>query len=381
MDRLTFAIAPYLATEESFTFANYQFVSLQDLRAYAEGSILEAATVIAGMYHNQMNKPIKRATFIFPLNQTFGEYLGDTSVNEISDMLKVLYLDAFCHLDQLNVVTAENFEVIFYDMRPNDYSLATRSGSVFPTSNLGGDMKKTSYTAPLHIIVDRGNFIPSELISPALAHVAKMRTPSLLNALSFFLQSMKNDERITWLSRTTDLYLAFLMLMKASPDQKERELWWDNLAAISKPGLPTHHYPILDTRDGKLKRHKDLSIAQIWGEEFYKLRCKMLHGDQLHISDFAFSEISGKNLVPNRPGHFYLGANVFPALFFYKFRQEYSGYADPPYLVIDNKENFTSQNYTWLGFDKQNYKLPFYVNDLSLEKAVVKAIKPFHFGS
>lgn len=196
MDKLSFAIAPYLPTKETFTFAGYQFVPLRNLHAYAEGSILEAATVIAGMYRNQMNEPIRKATFIFPLNKILGEYLDETIVAQLSDILKALYLDAFCHMNQLDVVTAENFEVIFYDMHPNDYSLATRSGSVFPTTNLGGDMKKTVYTAPLHVIVDRGNLIPSELMSPALAHVAGSRTPSLLNALSFFLQSMRNDDRL-----------------------------------------------------------------------------------------------------------------------------------------------------------------------------------------
>ena len=326
MERLSFIIVPYLPAKGSFTFARYQFVSLHDLHTYATGEVLEAARVIAGQYRNQMNDLIKKVAFVFPLNQTLGEHLDDIVETQVSDMLKVLYLDAFCHMDQLEVVTAENFEAYFYDMYPNDYSVSTRSGSVFPQTIIGGDMKKTSYTAPPYVIVERGNFAPSTMKSPVLAHVVSNPTPSLLNALSFFFQAMRNDDRRTILNRVTDLYTAFLMLMKAAPNKDERELWWNNMAAISEPGLLTYSYPIINTKTGKPRPYpKNLNIVQIWGEEFYKLRCKILHGDRLKISDFAFSEISGNCLVSHRPGHFYLGANVFPALFFYKFQQEYPG--------------------------------------------------------
>lgn len=377
MKRLSFIIVPYLSTKGSFTFAGYQFVSLQDLQTCAEGSVLETARVIAGQYRNQMNDPIKKAAFVFPINKKLGEYLDDIIETEISDMLKALYLDGFCHMDQLNVVTAENFEAIFYDMLSDDYSLSTRSGGVFPQTFIGGDMKKASYMALPYVIVDRGNYVPSDMMSPALAHMVSNPTPSLLETLSFFFQAMRNDDRRTLLNRTTDLYMAFLKLMKTAPGGSERKLWWKNMLTISKPGLSTYPYLIIDTNSGSPTKDspKNLNIVQIWGEEFYKLRCKMLHGDQLRISDFAFSDISGNNLVPNNPAHFYVGANVFPALFFYKFRQEYSNYPDPPNIVIDNKESFMSRNYTLLGFGNANYQLPFYVNDISLSKAILKTIK------
>jgi hypothetical protein len=54
----------------------------------------------------------------------------------------------------------------------------------------------------------------------------------------------------------------------------------------------------------------------------------------------------------------------------------YPNHPGAPHLVIDIKESFMSRNYTWLGFPDINYQLPFYVNDLSLGKAVVKAIRP-----
>lgn len=377
MERLSFIVVPYLPTGTSFTFADYQFVPLQNLHTYANGSVLEAARVIAGQYFDQVNETIKKVTFVFPLNKKLGDYLDDNIKVQISDMLKVLYLDGFCHIDQLNVVTAENFEAIFSDMLPDNYSLSTRSGGVFPQTIIGMDMKKTSYTTPPHVIINRGNFTPSNLVSPSLAHVVDKQTPSLLNALSFFFEAMRNDDRRTWLNKITDLYMAFLMLMKVSPDEKERELWWKNLAVISELGLPQYPYPVINTQTGKLRAYPEkLNIAQIWGEEFYKLRCKILHGDRLTISDFAFSDISGNSLVSDRPGHFYLGANVFPVLFFYKFRQEHPAYVDAPRLVITDKEDFTSQNYTWLGFGKEDYKLPFYVNDLLQGKVVMKAIRP-----
>jgi hypothetical protein len=377
MNKLSFAVVPYLPSAKSFSFAGYQFVRLQDLHDYADGSVLDAANVIAGQYLNQMNQPIQKVTFVFPANKKFGEYFDDTIMVEISGMLQALYLDGFCHMDQLNAVTAENFDALFYEMLPNDYSLSTRSGVVIPQTNMAIPMKETYHVAPSYVIVDRGNFIPSQMVSPALAHVVSKQTPSLLNSLSFFFQAMRNDDRRTRINRTTDLYMAFLMLMKASPDEKERELWWSNLAAISKSGLSKYPYPIIHTQTGKSKpKPENLNIVQIWGEEFYKLRCKLLHGDKLQITDFVFSDISGNKLVPENPDHFYLGANVFPAMFFYKFQQEHLGYPDVPNLIIDDKEDVTSKNYTDLGFGRLNYKLPFYVNDLSLMNAFQRALHP-----
>src|SRR6266446_9831670 len=99
MERLSFIVAPYLPTGASFTFAGYQFVTLRDLHTYANGSVLEVARVIAGQYLDQMNNPIKKATFVFPADKKIGEYLDDIIETEISDMLKVLYLDGFCHMD------------------------------------------------------------------------------------------------------------------------------------------------------------------------------------------------------------------------------------------------------------------------------------------
>ena len=86
MERLSFIIAPYLPTGTSFTFSGYQFVPLQDIHMYAEDSVLEAARVIAGQHLDQMNNPIKKITFVFPLNKKLGEYLDDTIKAEIPDM-------------------------------------------------------------------------------------------------------------------------------------------------------------------------------------------------------------------------------------------------------------------------------------------------------
>src|SRR5262245_1284664 len=116
MERLSFILVPYLPKEASFTFAGYQFVPLDELHMYAEGSVLEAAKVIAGQHLDQMNNPIKKVAFVFPQDNKLGEYLEDTIKAEIPDMLQVLFFDGFCFIDQLYVVTPENFDAVFYNM-------------------------------------------------------------------------------------------------------------------------------------------------------------------------------------------------------------------------------------------------------------------------
>lgn len=379
MEKLSFVLVPYLPADKSFTFANYQFVPLLDVHSYAKNAVLESANIIAGQYLTQMSKPIETVIFVFPTEKQLGEYLEGTQKRSIEEVLKVLYLDSFCHTRQMNIATAENFEPVFYDVVPNDYTLSTISGGIYPLTIINVNMQKISYTTPPYVHLNRGYFIPSERMSPALEYVLTKKTQSLLRATEFFFEAMRNDERRTLLTKTTNLYMAFLMLMKASSNQSERNLWLDFMSQISEPGLPTYTYPNIDTRTGlpHLKKPTlDLNVTQIWGHEFYKLRCKMLHGDELNTDDYAFTDISDNNLVTGRPHHFFLAANIFPVLFFHRFQQEYPELQDSPSFVVDSQEGF-SQNFTGLGFEDVTFKPPFYINDLRLRKEVLRTIKPF----
>jgi len=89
----------------------------------------------------------------------------------------------------------------------------------------------------------------------------------------------------------------------------------------------------------------------------------MLHGDPLTADDYFFTDISGNKLVSGSQPHFFLAANVFPALFFYKVEQEDPTFFESPSFVISDHENALSKNFTGLGSNSENYKLPFYIND------------------
>ena len=60
-------------------------------------------------------------------------------------------------------------------------------------------------------------------------------------------------------------------------------------------------YPIINTKTSRKTTDEMLTEKQIWAEEFYKLRNKIIHGDVLLEKDFFY----------NNKGHFY-----FSVLFF-----------------------------------------------------------------
>lgn len=105
--------------------------------------------------------------------------------------------------------------------------------------------------------------------------------------------------------------------------ESERENFRKNIQKYSTLGatrqLKTFSYPIMHTKTGNKIADESLTLNQIWAEEFYKLRHKIIHGDTVYSDDFIFKDLIG--VVKPREPHFYIAVNFFVVCLLNKLRE------------------------------------------------------------
>jgi len=117
--------------------------------------------------------------------------------------------------------------------------------------------------------------------------------------------------------------------------QSSRQTFRDNIQKYSIFGtrikLKTYNYPIVNTKTGRTDSHEQLTLNQIWAEEFYKLRHRIIHGDTVEFQDFLFADLL--KIIKKHNPHFYIAVNFFLACVLNKLRE--LGFNNIPHFVIN----------------------------------------------
>ncbi|KKP68183.1 MAG: hypothetical protein UR68_C0005G0039 [Candidatus Roizmanbacteria bacterium GW2011_GWA2_35_19] len=232
-------------------------------------------------------------------------------------------------------ITSDNFEVFYQRFNVGDDGLATQGGAIHRILSGGYKIGEIAFVKPEYINLPMG-FHPDGAIYKALSdctvNSVKSKDKSrVIQALNPLFAAYRNSHEQTWQSRILLLVMAFELLF----GETERKNFRKNIQKFSRLGertpLKTYKYPIINTETGKTMAEEQLTLNQIWAEEFYKLRHKIIHGNTVFSDDFIFRDLI-KAVKPREP-HFYIAVNFLVVCVLNKLRE--IGFSDVEHYIIN----------------------------------------------
>jgi hypothetical protein len=349
---------PYLQLEGSINFNNLiiwsfknnkeKFIKNNDLKLHIEkltacyqyhnGSVLDNPAIIS----------TNSATFSNPTNKT---------VAKIEVLKNILLFTSILENNAWSFVTSDNFEVFYQRFNVGDENIATSSGAIHHISTGGYKIDEISFVKPEHINIPYKLKLHSSIINAFGDCLQDSPTNSsmsqVIQSLNPFFNSYRNGSEHSWASRILLLIMSFELLF----GETERANFRKNIQKYSTDSsIPrlistTYDYPIYN--HGKVIATKQLSLSQIWAEEFYKLRNKIIHGITTYSDDFVFKDLL--KIVKSFEPHFYIAVNFFVVCLLNKLRE--LGYSNVPHFAIntDSKTIPLSKNIS--GIKNELFKI------------------------
>ncbi len=367
----SFVILPYVLVAGPFTFNGCTFLPFDKLKEeVADQEIRNLAEQLRKTYIKFDNRTDENLTFIYPAESHLGDEIESERLSQVIQTIQVAFLGYFINNHQWHWITSDNFEPIM--VRYDGEHISLQGGSIHQVLS-GGHTLEGAKTIRPNWINNVGKLGPigmKKYAGPLLEAALQNNTSNAITSMLFFFEAYKNNDSIPLVNRLTNLYLAFNTLFKVPTGSgSERKVIKEQLVKHSEPSLPTYSYPIINTNNGREIAREELTVVQIWWEEFYKLRCRIFHGDALQEGDFLFTDISGQNIFPRPTLHLHFASNIYAGVLFNVLRNS-AGNADCPlrYELGPTTGRGDTLNPSGLGFADRNYMPPFKVFDRTFEE-------------
>lgn len=252
------------------------------------------------------------------------------------DVLKnILLFLGILENNSWSFLTSDNFEVFYQRFNVGDDGLSTQGGAIHKILTGGYKIGEIAFIKPEYVNVPMG-FHPNATILKALSDCTVNSSTSkdksrVIQSLNPLFTAYRNSHEQSLQSRILLLVMAFELLF----GETERKNFRKNIQKYSRLGerkpLKTYKYPIINTATGATITEEQLTLNQIWAEEFYKLRHKIIHGDTVFSDDFIFRDLI-KAVKPREP-HFYIAVNFFVVCLLNKLRE--IGFSDVEHFIIN----------------------------------------------
>jgi len=342
----TLMILPYLPLSDSLQLDNILIWSYKhkkdllirdDFLRYFIGQLLSCYKLQNGVsLDNPSIISVRNANFNNPSRKT---------VNTIEAIKNILLFAGVLEINSWNVITSDNFEVFYQRFNLGNNNIATQGGALHRITTGGHTLNRISFIKPEHINIPLklqfNSTIVSALIDCYLNKDTDINKNQIIQSLNPFFDAYRNSHELSRQTRLLNLVMAFEMLFGRS----KREHFRFDIERLSSLGAVTqqkYSYPIINTTNGDMIDILDLTYNQIWAEEFYKLRHRIIHGNTISRSDFEFYDVLG--LLKKHDPHFYIAVNFYIVCVLNKLRS--LGYTSIPHYYINSgkSNNILSKN-------------------------------------
>ena len=294
----------------------------------------------------------------------------DEDYNFIEKVKNILLFSCLIKNYEYSFVTSDNFEVFYQRFNVGDPGIATTGGAIHRITTGGYKINELSFIKPDHVNMPfdlrlSGNTL-NALIDCIKNQTTDINKSQIIQSLNPLYNAYRNSHELNLAGRTLFLIMAFELLF----GQSSRSYFRNSIQTYSTMGirnaLPQYTYPEMDTRTGNKIKDLTLTQNQIWAEEFYKLRHRIIHGDTVTISDFEFTDLI--NLTKQHDPHFFIAVNFFVVCLLNKLRQ--LGFASVPHYVVDptSSSGFGAK---FSGIENEVFK----IEDVSIFDDIENALK------
>ncbi len=304
----------------------------------------------------------KKANFSNPSNK---------SIAKIEALKNILLLTGVMEINSMSFVTSDNFEVFYQRFSVGSEGIATDAGVIHRILTGGYKIDEVVFLKPeytnipfklsLNVLVLRA------LEDCLISSVSNSAKSQVVQSLNPFFNAYRNSHQQSLASRILLMIMAFELLF----GETERQNFRKNIQKYSqydnKNQLQTYKYPVIHTETGKTIREEQLTLNQIWAEEFYKLRHKIIHGNTIYSEDFVFKDLL--KIIKKKEPHFYIAVNFYVVCLLNKLKE--IGFQNIPHLVINPKapKNYWGKNIS--GIKNETFK----IENLDLYDALSGAFK------
>lgn len=248
--------------------------------------------------------------------------------------------------------TSDNFQVYYQNVkRDGDGDFFAISGGFCHKEINGVACDSTRITTPPHV---PSHYSPDseDALRQALVKVSNIDTLEcrrIIRSISPLYQAFRNSsEDIDYNTRILLLAQAFEILLDLDEKHPRQDFRGkiDSILGISTEPRRCN-YSII-TRSKTIK--ENLTEKQIWAEEFYKLRNKIIHGEEVKPQDYQFTNINNIS-----GGHFSIALQFFIISLEMLLEKVNIGYYCPHYFEVTTGKNGKED-------DEEIYTSPFTIN-------------------
>jgi hypothetical protein len=179
--------------------------------------------------------------------------------------------------------SANIFELVGQRFTPGDEWLAIRAGSAVHTWNIS----QVQFSIPKPWATGGTFGSPDEALLDALGNMLLSRPPvaaRVFRSLEWYRMAKVEDDQISLLTRAVMMATAFEILLEF-PQQGKRRHFVDYVEReIADPKCKR------ETRTHEGGRVFDLSLPGCWAWDFYDLRSRIVHGDEVRPQDLLFKD-------------------------------------------------------------------------------------------
>lgn len=332
----TLIIMPYLPLEGLIKFNGLSLWSYKKLSTKLITDVVLCTHLdkLVSCYQLHKGSPIQNPTLITTDIVNFPNPTRLT-IAKIEVLKNILLFLGILENNSWSFITSDNFEVFYQRFNVGDDGLSTQGGAIHRILTGGYKIGEIAFIKPEYVNLPM-SFRPNAAIFRALEVCMVNSSTSkdksrVIQSLNPLFNAYRNSHEHSWQSRILLLVMAFELLF----GETERKNFRKNIQKYSRLGEPrqlqTSKYPIVNTETGATIAEEQLTLNQIWAEEFYKLRHKIIHGDTVFSDDFVFKDLI-KAVKPKEP-HFYIAVNFFVVCLLNKLRE--LGFANVDHYIIN----------------------------------------------
>jgi len=312
----TITIMPYLSLTDEIRFDNLRiwpfhkfsckYISDISLRNHI-GKILSTYTYIGG-------KVIENPAIITNAEYKFPN-IYSKSIQRIQYLKRAFLIPCMLEMLPWSFITSDNFSCYYQRFQIGEDRISPLAGAIHPIQTGGYNIKKIKFQKPGYIHLPNKPIGINIPVLEALFHIYRTQNDGLdkvniVNSIQPFFYAYMNISDIGIHSRILNLIMAFELLFGDASGNREN--FRNNILKYTNQipnSEPRQLYPIINTRTGVQFKKIKLSFIEIWAEEFYKLRHKIIHGTIPTKEDFIFKDLNG--CIQQHDPHFSIGVNVF----------------------------------------------------------------------
>lgn len=311
----TLLLLPYLSINDTMLISGFRFVSVKNsLDKYVRDvATSEHIKKITAMYKSPSGHSVENPTIVMYRDDNFRTLQG-TTMTKLANIRAMLLFASYLKNNSWSFCTAENFHLVIQRFNVGDDGLALQGGAIHGILAGGLKISKTTFTTEPHIYVSSMNLGLEGSVMVALAkclndELTNPKSSALMRSLRQFLLTYSNSPELDSSARVLGMIMAFELLFGTS----SRGGFRDSIKKYADEYHPSEYdYEEAWTngKSGKPPKKLKLTGAQIWAEEFYKLRNRIIHGDVITPADYIFRDMYGATHTNNNP-HIALAYEIY----------------------------------------------------------------------